>query len=91
MRNNDWQDAARATMGASGGLGSTEGGDLSGALGGLGGLLGGLFGSDGSQYSSQIPDIYKQYLGPYAQMGSGLIPGLESQYQGMLDPSQLGS
>lgn len=59
-----------------------------GGLGGaLGGFLGKMFGGgDGSEYSGQIPGIYKKYLGPYAAMGGELIPGLEQGYKGMMDP-----
>lgn len=80
---NSWEDAARSALGTTGGSYNPE-------MGGVGGLLGGLFGSlfgdDGSQYSSQIPGDIQKYLGPYAQMGQSLIPGLESQYQGLMDP-----
>jgi hypothetical protein len=62
---------------------------------GIGNFFGGLFGdgnaSDAAnQYYGQIPDILKQYLGPYADRGNQVFPGLQNQYnQLMNDPGGL--
>ncbi len=58
----------------------------------FGDLFGG--GDDASdaanQYYRQIPDILKQYLGPYADRGNQVYGGLENQYnQLMNDPGGL--
>lgn len=70
-------------------------GDIGDFLGG-GGFLGNLLGGgndaagDANQYYKQIPDILKQYLGPYADRGNQVFPGLQNQYnQLMNDPGAL--
>ena len=69
-------------MGMFGGIGDFLGG---------GGFLGGLFGGGnnaqdaGNQYYNQIPDVLKQYLGPYADRGNQVYPGLQSQYNNLLN------
>lgn len=43
-----------------------------------------------NQYYKQIPDVLKQYLGPYAQRGNEVYPGLQQQYSQMTnDPNSL--
>ena len=66
--------------------------DIGGFLGG-GGALGGLFGGGNDagaaagQYYNQIPDVLKQYLGPYADRGNAIYPDLQKQLnQLMNDP-----
>ena len=51
---------------------------------------GGDAGDAANQYYSQIPDILKKYLGPYADRGNQVYGGLENQYNQMMnDPSGL--
>lgn len=51
---------------------------------GLGSIIGSFFGGDpykdAGKYLNQVPDIYKKYLGPYAQEGINDLPFLRSQY-----------
>lgn len=68
---------------------------ISDFLGG-GGFLGNLFGGgndaagDANKYYRQIPDILKQYLGPYAERGNQVYGGLEDQYKQMMnDPNAM--
>lgn len=89
------------TMGATGGLGATQGGggfDWKSGLGGafagglIPGLLSGLFGGDSGpdpmSYLSQIPDAVKPYIEPYTKSGESALGPLAEQYgQLMQDPS----
>ena len=69
-------------------------GDVGDFFGG-GGLVGKLFGGNNAgdaanQYYSQIPDILKQYLGPYADRGNAIYPQLQGHYDQLLnDPGAL--
>lgn len=70
------------------------GSGLSGLGTGLGSMLfGGHQKSPGGaaqKYYGQIPDLLKQYLNPYAEMGQNLLPGLQNQYNNLLnDPAAL--
>ena len=65
---------------------------------GMGSLLGGMFGNSqwknpadaANPYMNQIPDIYKQYLSPYTQMGQQAMPQLMQQYQQLMrDPTAM--
>lgn len=63
---------------------------ISDFLGG-GGFMGKLFGgghdagADASQYYNQIPDVLKKYLGPYADRGNQVFPGLQGQYNSLMN------
>lgn len=47
-------------------------------------------GDAANEYYKQIPDILKQYLGPYADRGNQVYGGLENQYNQMMnDPNAL--
>lgn len=67
---------------------------LYGILGGAaGGFMGNLFGGNpadaASPYLDQISGVLKQYLGPYAQAGQAMLPGLQNIYgQLMNNPGQ---
>jgi len=70
-------------------------GDLGNSLG-SGGFLGKLFGGgndaaeDASKYYDQIAGVLKDYLGPYAERGNQVYPGLQQQYsQLMNDPNAM--
>lgn len=63
-------------------------------FGDMGNFVGGLFGGGNnaadaaSHYYNQIPDILKQYLGPYANRDNAIYPELQGQYNQLLhDPT----